>query len=116
MKRNREQTIKEVNILLQDHEHRITILENKKKNVNKKESWYKSGSTIDKLAKLIPEGFFNNPKSLKEIIYKLKERDFHLKASDLTLPLRKMVRKGLLKKTKQLPNDTVSKIWLYKKT
>ena len=105
--------LKEINKILQDHEHRLTMLENKKKIVDKKGSWYKSGSTVDKLVKLISEGFFNNPKNLKQIIAKLEEKDFHLKASDLTLPLRKVVRKGLLRKTKQLPGGTVSKKWLY---
>ncbi len=106
--------LKEINKILQNHEHRIAMLENKKI-VDKSESWYKVGSTVDKLVKLVSEGFFNHPKSLKEIISKLKEKDFHFKASDLTLPLRKVVRKGLLEKTKQLPGSTMSKKWLYKK-
>ncbi len=107
--------LKEINKILQDHEHRLVRLENKKKILDKEVSWYKPGSTIDKLVKLISEGFFNRPKSIKEIISGLKERDFHLSASDLTLPLRKVVRKGLLKKTKQLSDGAVSKKWLYKK-
>jgi hypothetical protein len=107
--------IKEINKILQDHERRLSVLENKKKVVDKKEAWYKPGSTVDKLVKLISEGFFNKPKSIKEIISKLKERDFHLEASDLTLPLRKVVRKNLLEKTKQLGNGGVSKKWLYRK-
>jgi len=108
--------LKTINKILQDHERRLAMLENKKKIVDKKGSWYKSGSTVDKIIKLISEGFFNKPKSLKEIISKLEEKDFHFEASDLTLPLRKVVRKGLLKKTKQLPGGTVSKRWLYLKT
>ena len=107
--------LKEINKILHDHERRLIELENKKKTVDKKASWYKPGSTIDKLVKLISEGFFNSPKSIKEIISGLKERDFRLNASDLTLPLRRVVRKGLLKKTKQLPGGAVSKKWLYKK-
>lgn len=107
--------LKEINRVLQDHESRLAILESKKKILDKQASWYKPGSTIDKVVKLITEGFFNKPKSLKEIIYKLKEGDFHLEPSDLTLPLRKIVRKGLLRKTKQLFNSAMSKKWLYEK-
>jgi len=107
--------LKEITKILQDHELRLFRLEGKKKVSKQKESWYKPGSTVDKLVKLISEGFFNKPKSIKEIISKLKERDFHLKASDLTLPLRKVVKNNLLEKTKQIGNGDVSKKWLYKK-
>lgn len=103
--------------ILQDHEKRITSIE--KKNVPKitlrANSWYKSGSTIEKIVILIGEGVFNKPKNLKEIISKLKAKDYHLKASDLTLPLRKVVRKGLLGKTKEMPDGIISKKWLYVK-
>ena len=108
--------LKQINKILRDHESRLAILENKKKVVDKKGAWYRPGSTIDKLVKLISEGFFNKPKSLKEIISKLQERDFHLNPSDLTLPLRKVVRKGLLRKTKEFYGGAVSKKWLYVKT
>jgi len=108
---------KEINKILQNHEQRISDLE--RRGVSKKifriENWYRPGSTIEKIIALIKEGFFNDPKGLKEIISRLKERDFHLKASDLTLPLRKIVRKRLLEKTKKLPDGSVSKKWLYKK-
>jgi hypothetical protein len=106
---------KEITKILQDHEHRLVALENKKKQVIKEVSWYKVGSTIDKIVRLISGKFFDRPKSLNEIISKLKEGDFHLKPSDLTLPLRKVVRKGLRRKTRQLADDTVSKKWLYVK-
>jgi len=107
--------IKNLFKILQNHERRLAILEGSGKIVEKKNSWYKPGSTIDKIIKLISEGFFKDLKSIKEIISELKEKDFHLKASDLTLPLRKIVREGLLKKTKQLPSGKISKKWLYKK-
>jgi len=108
---------KEINKILKNHEQRILFLEkgNASKKTLKTESWYKPESTIGKIIGLINEGFFINPKGLKEIIDRLKEKDFHLKASDLTLPLRKIVRKKLLEKTKKLPNGKMSKTWLYKK-
>lgn len=109
---------RQIIVKLDDHEKRISALEKGgvSKRVLKTEVWYKSGSTIEKIIILIKEGFFNHPKSLKDIISDLKGKDFHLKASDLTLPLRKVVRKGLLRKTKQLPSGTISKNWLYIKS
>lgn len=80
------------------------------KNVSK---WYKEGSTIEKIVQLIENGFFTNSKSIAEIIDELKSKDYHFKSSDLTLPLRNIVRKGLLKRTKDLPSDNKSKKWLY---
>ena len=107
--------LKEINKILQNHERRLCILEKKEKIIDKKGLWYKPGSTIDKLIKLISEGFFDKPKNLTEIISELETKDYHLKASDLTLPLRRVVRKGLLRKTKKIANGIVSKRWLYVK-
>lgn len=111
------ENLKQINKILQDHEKRISALEKRvvSKSILKAKNWYKPGSTIEKIVILTGEGFFNQPKSLKEIISKLKEKDYHLKASDLTLPLRKVVRKGLLRKTKKMPDGAVSKKWLYVK-
>lgn len=77
------------------------------------DSWYKKGSTIDKIINLANEGFFDKNKTIGEIIDELKVKDYHLKQSDLTLPLRKIVRKGILKRTKDLPDGTKSKQWTY---
>ncbi|GAH54917.1 unnamed protein product [marine sediment metagenome] len=103
--------------ILQDHEKRISALEKRSasKTILKAKSWYKPGSTIEKIVILIKEGFFNQPKSIKEIISGLKEKDYHLKASGLTLPLRRVVRKGLFRKTKKMASGAVSKKWLYAK-
>jgi hypothetical protein len=79
------------------------------------EEWYKQGSTIDKILKLDKEHFFNTPKTISEIIKELKSKDYHLKASDLTLPLRKIVRKNILKKTKENQDGSESKNWMYKR-
>lgn len=110
--------IEEIKKLLRDHEKRISALENKgiPKITSKTKKWYKPGSTIEKIVILIEEGFFSKPKSLKDIISKLKTKDYHLEASDLTLPLRKIVRKGLFEKTKDMPDGTVSNKWLYVKS
>ena len=84
-----------------------------KKNSKDNEKWYKEGSTISKIVTLIDEGFFKIPKNIINIIEELKSRDYHLKPSDLTLPLRKIVRKNLLNRTKTLQGGSKSKIWHY---
>jgi len=102
---------------LQDIEKRILVLEGKK-NVNTRvmtKAWYKPKSTIEKIISLIDNGFFNTNRAISEIITELKMKDYHLQASDLTLPLRKIVRKDILKRTKRNADGSPSKNWLYKK-
>ena len=110
-------SLKELNKIVQDHERRLATLEGTRKTspTKKTASWYKSGSTIAKVVNLISERFFNKPQTIGDIVSELKAKDFHLKASDLTLPLRKIVRKGLLRKTKKYADGTISKKWLYVK-
>ena len=76
-------------------------------------TWYRKGSTIEKIIKLADEGFFDSNRTLMDIIEGLKAKDYHLKQSDLTLPLRKIVRKGLLNKTKDLEDGEKSRQWTY---
>ena len=113
-----QEEIQKIKNLLENHEKRITLLEGKKiqKIEERKKSWYKPSSTIEKIICLINEGFFNKPKSIGDIVTELKNRDYHLKASDLTLPLRKIVRKGLLKRTKELSDGSKAKKWHYIKS
>jgi len=103
--------------ILENHEQRIRSLEGKKetKPMGKAKPWYKPGSTIEKIVLLIGGGFFNIPHGISEIISELKTKDYHLEAADLTLPLRKIVRKGLLERTKKRSDGSTSKIWLYVK-
>lgn len=107
----------EIKKILENHEKRITALEGRKtsKPDTKTKNWYKPGSTIEKIISLIEDGFFNTPRTISEIISELKTKDYHLKASDLTLPLRKIVRKGLLVRTKRNADGSLPKNWLYAK-
>jgi hypothetical protein len=102
---------------LDDHEKRITALEGTRsiKKAEKTKEGYKPGSTIEKLVLLIDEEFFNAPHTIREIILELKTKDYHLNASDLTLPLRQLVRRGLLKRTKTNADGSQAKNWLYVK-
>ncbi len=112
-----EKELSKIIKILQDIEKRILVLEGKK-DVSKKagtKAWYKSGSTIEKIILLIDGDFFNTPRAISEIISELKMKDYHLQASDLTLPLRKIVRKDILKRTKRNADDSPSNNWLYVK-
>ncbi len=106
----------EIKKILENHEKRISILEGRKtaKTDNGVKTWYKKGSTIERIVLFINEGFFSESRSMSNIISELKTKDYHLKSSDLTLPLRKIVRKGLLKRTKKTDDGSPSKNWLYK--
>ena len=108
----------EVFKLLENHEQRIRALEDKKKikPTYKINAWYQSGSTIEKIILFIEKGFFDVPRSIKEISLELKTKDYHFSASDLTLPLRRIVRKEILKRTKKKSDGSASKSWLYVKT
>lgn len=76
-------------------------------------TWYKKGSTTEKIIALINEKFFEQNRTVGDIIEKLKSKDYHFKSSELTMSLRIIVRKELLKKTKDLPDGTKSKQWTY---
>jgi len=84
-----------------------------KKEKDKISPWYKTGCTTEKIVCLIDEGFFDKARSLIEIVDELKSKDYHFKSSDLTLPMRRIVRKKFLNKTKVLSNDKKSKNWMY---
>lgn len=76
-------------------------------------TWYKKGSTTEKIIALIDEKFFEQNRTVGDIIEKLKSKDYHFKSSELTMSLRIIVRKELLKKTKDLSDGTKSKQWTY---
>lgn len=73
----------------------------------------KKTSTVENILNLKEEGFFSSPKSLREIIEKFKSKDYHYHPADLTDPLRRIIRSGQLKKTKDLPKGGKSKNWMY---
>jgi hypothetical protein len=109
----------EINSRFEVIEKRLDILESKKNIIQteqaegKDKKGYKKGSTIDRIITLVNEGVFDKPKKITEIIAELKLKDYHLKASDLTLPLRRIVRKNILERTKKYPDNSESKKWMY---
>jgi hypothetical protein len=76
---------------------------------------FKPGSTADKVISLIEEGFFDQPRTIGEMISEFKAKDYHFKPSDLTLPLRKIVQRGFLKRSKINADGTPSTNWLFVK-
>jgi hypothetical protein len=111
-----QKEIEKINKILKDHEGRIIALEGNRKKQKSNvidAQWYKSGSTIDKLMNLVKEGFFEKPKLISDMVLELKNKDYHLKASDLTLPLRRIVRKQVLRKTNKFSDGKISPKWLY---
>lgn len=107
----------ELKKILDDHERRLSLLEGRKVPKSKEmkdekiKTWYRKGSTTDKILSL--GSFFNQPKTVKDILDKLKEKDYHFKASDITMSLRYIVRNGSLRKTKTLSDGTKLKHWVY---
>ncbi len=73
----------------------------------------KKGSIADNLNQLIDEGYFDYNHTIRDMIDELKSKDVHYNPSDLTRPLRTLVRGGRLKKTKTLPDGTKSGKWTY---
>lgn len=75
--------------------------------------WYQKGSTTEKLLQLLDEGFFDENRTINDIIKHFKTKDYHFKPGDLTLPLRTIVRREILTKTKELTDGTKSRHWTY---
>lgn len=84
-----------------------------KNKIIQKKSLIREGSTSDKISELISESFFDTNRTISDIVAELKTHDYHFKSTDLTLPLRTLVRSKILKKTKDLPDKTISKHWTY---
>ena len=74
---------------------------------------FRPGTTADKIINLFEEGFFDRNKTISDIVDQLKSKDYHYKSTDLTLPLRRVVRSGMLKKTKDLSDGSKSSQWTY---
>ena len=87
--------------------------QNTKKEIKLQSIPYRPGSTAEKIVLLISEGFFNKNRTISDIVEELKSHDFHYKSTDLTWPLRNLVRKNIFVKTKKLENGIISKNWTY---
>ena len=92
--------IVEIKKTLENHEKRIKNLENllmsgKKKAVSSRKS------IIDHLDYLKSDGFFNEPRTLKEIVDRIAQESYHYPQTSLTDPLKRAVRQQMLGRIKK---------------
>jgi len=58
-------------------------------------------SILDHLVEFKSDGFFNDPRFLKEIVEKLAQEGYHYRVQSLTEPLQRAVRRGVLGRIKK---------------
>jgi hypothetical protein len=88
-----------------DDEPTVTRATKKKQQKPKRATKTKQGGPKAWLTEFVQEGFFKKPKSSKEILEELETRSHHLKASDLTFPLRALCHDKLLRRKKLAGSD-----------
>lgn len=95
-----DEEIKQIIKKLEDHERRIENLEKLVKGGAKKvipERKYIS----DHFTFLKSEGFFDQPRTITEIVEKLAKEGYHYSPQSVTAPLQRAVRKGVLGRIKK---------------
>lgn len=102
--------IMEIKNLLEQHEKRIESLENLIKGKSRRAVASRK-SIIDHVTHLKAEGFFNEPKTVKEIVEKLAHEGYHYPQQSLTEPLQRAVRQGILGRIKKKIKNNM--IWAY---
>lgn len=103
-KENREKMIlmnRKIKEILDNHERRISRLEGILKEKTARKIVSKKKSILDLLIELKNEGFFKQPKYLKDIVDKLASRGYHYQSSSLTNPLQRAVRNRILGRIKK---------------
>lgn len=103
-----ENIIEKIKKQLENHEKRITQLE-KPPTRKEKSTSTKRTTILDMIDWLKADGFFDQPKSLAEIIEKLAQEGYHYPQSSLTAPLQRAIRKRILGRLKKDGN------WVYTK-
>jgi len=91
----------EVRNALAELDKRITELEKRMPSQERPVRKTTKTSILDLLMQLKSDGFFDEPKSLKQIVDKLAENRYHYAQESLTAPLQRAVRKGLLGRIKK---------------
>ena len=90
----------QVNKKLKELEKRIETLENALRPKRKRTITGKK-SILDHVEFLKSEGFFDQPKTLKEIVERLAQESYHYRQQSLTNPLQRAVRQGMLGRIKK---------------
>lgn len=90
--------LEKIKKIIADHENRLRKLEGT--NVGKKskssETPQKKSSITEHLLELKSDGFFKQPRLLKDIVNELARRGYHYRPTSLTEPLQRSVRKNNL--------------------
>ena len=100
MKRNKEQIIKEINILIQElasHEGGSTSLKYEMTTTNKKTTT----GCVGALQSLIDEGFFAELKKIEEVLPKLEEEGEPYSRELVSMNLLNLVKKKFLRRIKR---------------
>lgn len=82
--------LEKIKKLLEDHENRITTLEGTNKRKKMKRTGSKEGA-YGYLLELRDDGFFDKPKTLKEIVTELARLGHYYKSTSLTNPLQRLI-------------------------
>ena len=90
----------EIQRKLKEHEKRIETLENLVKGTEKR-SATETKSIFDHLTHMKSEGYFDQPKTLREIVERLAREGYHYPQQSLTEPLQRAVRQRVLGRMKQ---------------
>jgi len=97
---SQEEDVKKILKKLEEYEKRIEDLENQIKGKSKN-VLTKKKSITDHLEILKAEGFFDQPKFVKEIVKRLGQKGYHYRPESLTRSLQYTVRKGILGRVKK---------------
>lgn len=81
--------------------------------IKKVERTKKSDGPKTWMEELIEEGFFEKPKTVKELLSALEERDHHLKNSDMQPYLRIFMKEKRLRRKKQASKEGGKPVWHY---
>lgn len=91
---------REIQKILENHEQRISKLEDVLKKEPRK-AVRKKKSITDLFIELKEEGFFKQPRYLKDIVDKLASRGYYYQQSSLSAPLQRAVRNRILGRIKR---------------
>lgn len=96
-----EREIAEIKNILKEYETRIESLEKLFAGAKRKKITTEKKSILDHFVDLKSSGFFDSPKTLKEIVDRLAQESFHYSQQSLTEPLQRAVRQKILGRLKR---------------
>ena len=73
----------------------------------------KRAGPVDWVLELNDEGFFDEGRTMRDILSKLAERGHHLRDTDLTRQLQGLVARRILRRHKKRRNEGEAEVWHY---